>query len=45
MKKLNEGTCVITVIGKNMHGDTFIRQEIIKQSAVYDALKLRIEGK
>lgn len=37
--KLTDGTCVITVKGKNMHNDTFIRQEIIKETAIFDALK------
>ena len=44
-EKLPDGTCVITVKGKNMHGDTYIRQDIIESSAVFDALKKRIEGK
>ena len=38
-EKLPDGTCVITVKGKNMHGKTYLRQEIIKESAVFDALK------
>lgn len=38
-EKLDDGTRVITVQGKNMHGDTYMRQEIIKESAVYNALK------
>lgn len=44
-EKLSDGTCVITVKGKNMHGDTYIRQEIIESSAVYDALKERIDDR
>lgn len=42
-EKLPDGTCVITVKGKNIHGETYLRQEIIKESAVFDALKLKIE--
>ncbi len=44
-EKLQDGTCVITVKGINIHGDIYIRQEIIKSSGVFDALKERIEGK
>jgi hypothetical protein len=44
-EKLPDGTCVITVKGKNMHGDTYIRQEIIESGAVFDALRERVEGK
>jgi hypothetical protein len=43
-EKLQDGTCVITVRGKNMHNDTFIRQEIIKESAVFEALQKACEG-
>jgi len=43
-EKLPDGTCVITVKGKNMHNDTFIRQEIIKETAVFEALKEVCEG-
>lgn len=41
-EKLPDGTCVITVKGKNMHGDTYIKQAIIESSAVFDALQERI---
>ena len=41
-EKLRDGTCVITVKGKNIHGKTYLRQEIIKESAVFDALKSKI---
>ena len=41
-EKLLDGTCVITVKGKNIHGETYLRQEIIKESAVFDALKSKI---
>ncbi len=44
-EKLPDGTCVITVKGKNMHGDAYIRQEIIESGAVFDALRERVEGK
>ena len=44
-EKLPDGTCVITVKGKNIHGDTYLRQEIIECSAVFDALREKIEGK
>jgi hypothetical protein len=44
-EKLTDGSCVITVKGKNIHGNIYIRQEIIKSSVVFDALRLKIEGK
>ena len=44
-EKLTDGTCIITVKGKNMHGNIYIRQEIIESSVVFDALRLKIEGK
>jgi hypothetical protein len=44
-EKLQDGTCVITVKGKNMHNDTFIHQEIIKETAVFEALQKAIEKK
>jgi len=44
-EKLPDGTCVITVKGINMHRETYIRQEIIKEISVFNALKLKVEGK
>ena len=43
-EKLNDGTCVITVLGMNELKQKFIRQETVKPS-VYEALKLKIESK
>ncbi|MBF0253180.1 MAG: hypothetical protein HQL29_05125 [Candidatus Omnitrophica bacterium] len=38
-EKLPDGTCVITVQGVNDVGQPYLRQEIIKQVAVFDALR------
>jgi len=43
-EKLNDGTCVITVLGMNELKQKFIRQEMVKPS-IYDALKSKIELK
>ena len=42
-EKLRDGACVITVVGKNGLGETFMRQEIIKSNTVFDAIREQVE--
>ena len=44
-EELKDGTCVITVKGKNIHNETFIRQEIIESKAVFKILNHHLPSK
>lgn len=42
---LPDGTNVITVIGKNIRNESYIRQQVGVHSSVFDVLKKKIESK